>query len=158
GRSMSATCDEPVRAGPWRRGHPFASIGENFATTAARPLFRTTSPCGRDPSERLMKVMPEATGGERTPLSWAEATPMRWSIRSQILVPIIAIQAVAVTAIVIVPATLAAGRSERQIVARLNGVIDTLGHANFPYTASVLAQMRGLSGAHFIAYTEDGRV
>jgi signal transduction histidine kinase len=84
--------------------------------------------------------------------------PMRRSIRHQILVPIIAIQAVAVTAIAIVTATLAASRSEREIVGRLNGVIDTLGHANFPYTSSVLAQMRGLSGAHFLAYTDDGRV
>ena len=83
---------------------------------------------------------------------------MRLSIRNQILIPLIAIQAVAVTAITLATATLAARRSEREIVARLNGVIDTLGHANFPYTASVLARMRGLSGAHFVAYTEDGRV
>ena len=83
---------------------------------------------------------------------------MRWSIRNQILIPLIAIQAVAVTAIALATATLAARRSERQIIDRLNGVIDTLGHANFPYTASVLARMRGLSGAHFVAYAEDGRV
>ena len=37
-------------------------------------------------------------------------------------------------AITITAATLAARRSERQIIDRLNGVIDTLGHANFPYT------------------------
>ena len=72
---------------------------------------------------------------------------MRLSIRNQILFPLMGIQAVAVTAITIATATLAAGRSEREIVARLNGVIDTFGHANFPYTASVLAKMRGLSGA-----------
>ena len=84
--------------------------------------------------------------------------PMRWSIRNQILVPLIAIQAVAVAAIAITTATLAARRSERQIVDRLNGVIDALGHASFPYTAGVLARMRGLSGAHFVAYAEDGRV
>jgi len=83
---------------------------------------------------------------------------MRWSIRNQILVPLIAIQAVAVTATAITTATLAARRSERQIIDRLNGVIDTLGHANFPYTASVLARMRGLSGAHFVAFAEDGGV
>jgi signal transduction histidine kinase len=83
---------------------------------------------------------------------------MRWSIRNQILVPLIAIQAVAVTATAITTATLAARRSERQIIDRLNGVIDSLGHANFPYTASVLAKMRGLSGAHFVAFAEDGRV
>jgi signal transduction histidine kinase len=82
---------------------------------------------------------------------------MRWSIRNQILVPIIAIQAVAVTAIAVATATLAADRSEREIIARLNGVIGTLGHVNFPYTASVLIKMRGLSGAHFVAFGENGR-
>lgn len=83
---------------------------------------------------------------------------MRWSIRQQILVPLCAIQAVAVAAVTITTATIAAKRSERQIIGRLNGVIDTLGHASFPYTASVLNQMRGLAGAHFVAYAEDGRV
>src|SRR5262249_2354223 len=49
-------------------------------------------------------------------------------------------------------------RSERQIVDRLNGVIDALGDAPFPYTAVVLARMQGLSGAHFAASDADGRV
>jgi signal transduction histidine kinase len=83
---------------------------------------------------------------------------MQWSIRSQILIPLIAIQATAVASIAIATATLAARRSERQIVDRLNGVIDALGDARFPYTADVLTRMRGLSGAHFAAYADDGRV
>jgi signal transduction histidine kinase len=83
---------------------------------------------------------------------------MRLSLRDQILIPLLAIQAIAVTAITIATVTIAAGRSEREIVARLNGVIDTLGHANIPYTASVLGQMRGLSGAHFAVVADDGRV
>ncbi len=83
---------------------------------------------------------------------------MRWSIRNQILIPLIAIQAIAVAAITITTATLAARRSERQIVERLNGVIDVLGSANFPYTEGVLEKMRGLSGAQFVAFGEDGMV
>jgi hypothetical protein len=84
---------------------------------------------------------------------------MRWSIRSQILLPLIAIQTTAVAAIAIATATFAARRSERQIVDRLNGVIDALGDATFPYTApAVLVRMRGLSGAHFAAHDRDGRV
>src|SRR5262245_11845752 len=82
---------------------------------------------------------------------------MHWSIRNQILVPLIAIQALAVASIAIATATLAARRSERQIIDRLNGVIGALGNASFPYTSSVLARMRGLSGAHFVAETDDGR-
>jgi signal transduction histidine kinase len=83
---------------------------------------------------------------------------MRWSIHNQILIPLIAIQIAAVTATTLLTAALTARRSEREIIGRVNGVIDTLGHANFPYTASVLAKMAGLAGAHFVAYTDDGRV
>ena len=83
---------------------------------------------------------------------------MRFSIYNQIAIPIIGIQALAVTVITIAAAWLAAGRGEREIVARLNGVIDTIGHANFPLTASVLDRMRGLSGANFAVLTRDGRV
>jgi signal transduction histidine kinase len=83
---------------------------------------------------------------------------MRWSIRNQILVPLIGIQAVAVTAATLTTATTAASRSEREIIGRLNDVVGTLAHGSFPYTESVLAQMRGLSGAHFIAWDAEGRV
>jgi signal transduction histidine kinase len=83
---------------------------------------------------------------------------MRWSIRDQILVPLIVIQTATVSVTTIATAALAARRSERQIIGRLNGVIETLGHANFPYTAGVLTKMRGLAGAHFVAYADDGRV
>ncbi len=83
---------------------------------------------------------------------------MRWSIRNQILIPLIGIQAVAVTVAALVTATLAARRSEREIIGRLNDVLGTLGHGNFPYTGSVLARMHGLSGAHFIVRGDDDRI
>lgn len=83
---------------------------------------------------------------------------MRLSIRNQILIPLIALQSVTLCAVTAATAALAARRSERQVSDRLNGVVEALGHANFPYTASVLAKMRGLSGAEFVAYAADGRV
>jgi signal transduction histidine kinase len=83
---------------------------------------------------------------------------MRWSIRNQILIPLLGIQAVAVTAATVTTATLAVRRSEREIVNRLSGLVDTLSHGNFPYTESVLERMRGLSGAHFIALDAGGNV
>jgi signal transduction histidine kinase len=83
---------------------------------------------------------------------------MRWSIRNQILIPLIGIQAVAVTAATLATAALAARRSERAIVDRLTDVVDTLERANIPHTASVLSKMRGLSGAHFVASTPDGKL
>ncbi len=72
---------------------------------------------------------------------------MRWSIRNQILIPLIAIQAVAVAAIAITTATLAARRSQRQIVDRLNGVIDALGHARFSLHRQAYSRGCGASPA-----------
>ncbi len=83
---------------------------------------------------------------------------MLWSIRNQILVPLIAIQGVAVATVAVSAATLATRRSEHQIIGRLNSVTETLGHSNFPYTQGVLTKMRGLSGAHFAVFTKEGRV
>jgi signal transduction histidine kinase len=80
------------------------------------------------------------------------------SIRNQILIPIVAIQVVAMATVALTAATLAARRMEGEIIDRLNGVVEALGRANFPYTPSVLARMRGLSGAQFAVFTEDGRV
>ena len=82
---------------------------------------------------------------------------MRWSLRNQILVPLIGIQALAVAAATLTTATLAARRSERELIGRLGGVVNSLGHANFPYTKSVLDRMRRLSSAHFVAVA-DGRI
>src|SRR4051794_16455727 len=83
---------------------------------------------------------------------------LRWSIRNQILIPLIAIQGATVCAITLTTAELTARRSERQVIGRLNGVIATLGQANFPYTQIVLSQMKGLSGAEFIAYSPGGEI
>jgi signal transduction histidine kinase len=86
------------------------------------------------------------------------AIMMRLSLRTQMLIPLLGIQAVAATALTMATVALAASRSEREIVVRLNGVLDTLERASFPYTARVLEQMRGLSRAHFVVSNEDGRV
>jgi signal transduction histidine kinase len=83
---------------------------------------------------------------------------MRRSIRTQIVFPLVVIQGLAVAVLVLIAATLAAARGERQIIARLNGVTDSLGRGNFPYTGSILEQMAGLSGAQFVAYDERGEV
>lgn len=83
---------------------------------------------------------------------------MRWSIRNQILIPLVLIQATASCAVAMAAANLAANRSEREVIDRLNGVVEAIRRANFPYTAAVLAGMRGLSGAEFVAFDDDGRV
>lgn len=74
------------------------------------------------------------------------------TIREQILVPIVVIQVLAVGAISLATATLATRRGERQVVNRLDVLGETLRQASFPYTDSILAQLKALSGADFIAY------
>ena len=82
---------------------------------------------------------------------------MRWSIRQQVLVPIVAIQTLSIAAITIASMALAARRTERQIVGRLSGVVDALGGSNFPLTDGILARMHSLSGARFVAYGPAGQ-
>ncbi|MGZ3303533.1 MAG: HAMP domain-containing protein [Isosphaeraceae bacterium] len=82
---------------------------------------------------------------------------MRWSIRQQVLVPIVAIQTLSIAAITIASMALAARRTERQIVERLSGVVDALGGSNFPLTDGILARMHSLSGARFVAYGPAGQ-
>ena len=82
---------------------------------------------------------------------------MRFSIRHQVLVPIVAIQAVTLAAITIASVAMAARRTERQIIDRLEGVTLALGRSNFPLTEGVLARMHDLSGARFVAYDPQGK-
>jgi signal transduction histidine kinase len=83
---------------------------------------------------------------------------VRWSIRNQILLPFVGILMLAVTLIAITAAWLAARRSEQQTIANLRDVAGTLGRGNYPYSAAVLEQMRGLSGAHFVWLGGNGEV
>lgn len=83
---------------------------------------------------------------------------MRVSIRSQVLIPVVAVQTAAVASLAMAAAGQAAWRAEAQVVNRLDAVIATLGRATFPPTPAVLEAMRGLSGAHFVALTPGGEV
>src|SRR5262245_53100897 len=80
---------------------------------------------------------------------------MRWSIRQQVLVPIVAIQSLTIIAMTLASVALAERRTERQILNRLNGVVEMLRRSNFPLSEGVLARMQELSGARFVAYGRD---
>jgi signal transduction histidine kinase len=82
---------------------------------------------------------------------------VHWSIREQVLVPILAIQTVTIAAITMISVALAARRTEHQILERLNGVVEVLSRSNFPLTGAILAQMKGLSGAEFVTYDAAGK-
>lgn len=83
---------------------------------------------------------------------------MKWPIRNQVLIPVALILLAAVAVTAFSAAFVAARRVELSTVAQLNQVIDTLGRTSFPYSENVLLQMRGLSGAEFVALDERGRI
>jgi signal transduction histidine kinase len=83
---------------------------------------------------------------------------VRWPIRNQILVPFVAVVLLAVMAMAAVAAMLAARNRDAQTLTQLKTVAETLSHASVPYTATVVQQMRGLSGAHFVACDARGKV
>lgn len=76
---------------------------------------------------------------------------MRWPIRNQILLPFALLQGLAIAVISLSASWIAADRAERESIARLNQVVGTLSVSKFPVQGNVLEQMKGLSGADFIA-------
>lgn len=83
---------------------------------------------------------------------------MRWPIRFQWLVPFGTILVVAVTVTSVSSAWLAARRNTAITIEQVNRLIETLSNSRFPFSANVLEQMRGLSGAEFAAFDQQGRL
>ena len=83
---------------------------------------------------------------------------MRWSIRNQILLPFVLIQAVAITVLSALLASQAIQTAIQQAVGRLGAVVQALGNAQFPLHETILAQMKGLSAADFVTADGSGRL
>jgi signal transduction histidine kinase len=83
---------------------------------------------------------------------------MLWPIRNQILLPFAVLQSVAIGIISLSASWIAADRAERDSIARLNQVVETLSASRFPVRGPVLEQMKGLSGADFIASNDVGAI
>ena len=83
---------------------------------------------------------------------------MRWPIRNQILLPFALLQGLAIAVISLSASWIAADRAERESIARLDQVAGTLSASSFPVRGPVLEQMKGLSGADFIATSDSGAI
>jgi signal transduction histidine kinase len=81
---------------------------------------------------------------------------VRWSIRNQILLPFAGVTLMSVLAATMAAAWLAARAQDQVQLAALQQVVGTLAQASFPINDTVLSQMRGLSGAHFVAVDSQG--
>lgn len=83
-------------------------------------------------------------------------TKMRWSIRYQLLVPLLTLLA-GIAGISTWTAMASAQRARHQIESQVRNVARTLTEANLPVAPNWLAQMQGLSGAEYLLVDNDGR-
>jgi signal transduction histidine kinase len=83
---------------------------------------------------------------------------MRWPIRNQIMIPLVAVAVISLTAVGVLNAVLAEQRTRAQIERQLREVVGVLTTSTFPLTNKVLQQMRGLSSAEFVLVDRAGDV
>jgi signal transduction histidine kinase len=75
---------------------------------------------------------------------------MRWPIRNQILLPVLAVAIVSLTAVGAINAVLTERRTREHVEQQLRQVIEVLTNSSFPLTDTVLRQMRELSNADYV--------
>ncbi|MCC7476021.1 MAG: HAMP domain-containing protein [Pirellulales bacterium] len=83
---------------------------------------------------------------------------MRWTIRRQIMFPLLAVAMVGLVAVGVVNAVLVERRISDQVEQRLRQVVEVLSSSSFPLTNVVLRQMRDLASAEFVLVNESGAV
>ena len=74
---------------------------------------------------------------------------MRWSIRFQLLVPLLTLL-LGVVGICTWTALASAHRARQQIELQVRRVVRTLAESDFPLKSNVLERMKGLSGAEYL--------
>jgi signal transduction histidine kinase len=84
------------------------------------------------------------------------AESMRWSIRTQFVVPLLLLLA-GLVGISTWTAEEAAKRARERIAAQVGGIVRTLSDARFPLNQHVLDQMKGLSGADYLLIEPSGQ-
>src|SRR3954447_8590061 len=75
---------------------------------------------------------------------------MRWPIRNQILLPLLAVAIVSLTAVGAINTVLTERRTRAHVEQQLRQVIEVLTNSSFPLTDTVLRQMRELSNADYV--------
>ncbi|MEQ8787246.1 MAG: HAMP domain-containing sensor histidine kinase [Pirellulaceae bacterium] len=83
---------------------------------------------------------------------------MRWPLRRQILLPMLAVMLATAAGVSGVNAWLSSRRTLGEIEDQLHDVVETLSAANFPLTRGVLRQTRGLTGADYAVTDRAGNL
>ena len=92
----------------------------------------------------------ETTAAPSRPL-----TPCAWSIRYQLLVPLLTLL-VGVAGMSTWTALASAGRCARQIETQMHRIVHTVNKFRYPLKENVLLQMKELSGADYLLVDSDG--
>jgi signal transduction histidine kinase len=82
---------------------------------------------------------------------------MRWTIRNQIMVPLVIVAIASLTTVGMIDAVLSERRTSGHVEQQLRNVIGVLTTSNFPLTGAVLRQMRDLSSAEFVLHDSSGQ-
>ncbi|MBN1853774.1 MAG: HAMP domain-containing histidine kinase [Pirellulales bacterium] len=82
---------------------------------------------------------------------------MRWALRNQILLPWAIVSITGIGLIGGIYVWLAADLARQRIEQQLRGMTNLLDNSSFPLTASILRQMKDLSGAEFVLTDKEGR-
>lgn len=91
------------------------------------------------------------------PTPCQKLTSMRWPLRNQIMLPLLAVAVASLTAVGVINARLATRQTGERIEQQLKGVVGVLTRSSFPLTDAVLRQMRDLSRAEFVLADSTGR-
>lgn len=83
---------------------------------------------------------------------------MRWPLRRQIMLPLLAVAVASLGAVGALNAWFAERQTRDQIERQLRGVVAVLRTSNFPLTDGVLRQMRDLSSAEFVLVDGQGAI
>jgi signal transduction histidine kinase len=81
---------------------------------------------------------------------------MRWSIRYQLLAPLLLLL-LGVVAMSTWAAVAAAGRARQRIETQIHEIVQTLNRSNYPLTDWVLHQLKGFTSADFLVVSKDGQ-
>jgi signal transduction histidine kinase len=81
---------------------------------------------------------------------------MRWSVRYQLLVPILTLLLGVVGGSTLVAVGSARRAAERQIEEQMRSIAQSLSEGNYPLTPNVLEQIKSLSGAEYVVVPPEG--
>ena len=82
---------------------------------------------------------------------------MRFPIRHQFMLPLLAVALASLTALAIINAQLATSQTHQRIETQLRSVVSVLAESSFPLTDAVLEQMGGLANSEFVLTDPEGR-